>query len=131
MKVKIKSFWPAAIGLLLATGLFCMPGNEFPTQNWFADIYLDKWIHVGLFAGMVSLFCLPLIYRMSDQQRIRTLFIWIALAMAGYGVIIEFVQGNFIPHRSFGMDDMIANSLGCAIGLIFSNWQLKLNNGNV
>jgi len=125
MKIRIKSFWPASIGLVLATTLFCLPGKEFPEQDWFEKILLDKWIHVGLFTVLVALWCLPLINRISEMSRLRNLFIWITVGFIGYGIVIEFIQGNFIPYRTFGIDDMVADAIGCGIGLLFANKQRK------
>ena len=119
MKISIKSFLPGVVGLVVATTLFVLPGKEFPEQDWFAEIYLDKWIHVGLFAMLVTLWCLPLIHRVKDSARLRASFIWIALAFVAYGVAIEFIQGRYIPYRTFGVDDMLADSLGCAVGFWF------------
>ncbi len=125
MKIQIKSFWPAIIGLLIATVLFCLPGQEFPKQDWFAEIFLDKWIHVGLFAVLVALWCMPLMHRIDELARLRSLFIWISVGFMFYGIVIEFIQGNFIPYRTLGIDDMVADALGCGIGFLFVNRQLK------
>jgi VanZ family protein len=125
MTIQIKSFWPALIGLAVATTLFCLPGKEFPEQDWFSKIFLDKWVHVGLFAVLVGLWCLPLIHRMRELTRLRNLFIWITLGFIGYGIVIEFVQGNFIPYRTLGVDDMVADAVGCGIGYLFANRQLR------
>lgn len=125
MKIRIKSFWPAVSGFVLATVLLCLPGKRFPHQSWFEKFFLDKWIHVGLFAVLVALWCLPLINRINEMTRLRNLFIWIALGFIGYGIVIEFVQGNFIPYRSFGIDDMVADAVGCGVGFLFATKQLK------
>ncbi|MBA4054010.1 MAG: hypothetical protein C0490_04795 [Marivirga sp.] len=125
MKISIRTFWFASVALIGATILFCLPGEEFPQEDWFAKIFLDKWIHVGLFAGLTGLWCLPLIHRIDEIQKLRSLFVLIALGFVVYGVVIEFIQGNFIPHRSFGIDDMIADAIGCGVGFMFSNWQLN------
>ena len=125
MKISIRTFWLATIALIGATILFCLPGEEFPQEDWFAKIFLDKWIHVGLFAVLTGLWCLPFIHRIEQIPKLRNYFVLIALAFVLYGVGIEFIQGNFIPHRSFGVDDMIADAIGCGVGFVFSNWQLN------
>ena len=125
MKITIKSFWLAAIALVGATILFCLPGEEFPEEDWFSKVYLDKWIHVGLFAGLVGSWSLPFIHRIVDHTDVKRVFVRIAGAFILYGIVIEFIQGNFIPHRSFGVDDMLADAIGCGVGFWFANWQLK------
>jgi VanZ family protein len=125
MKIQIKSFWPAILSFIIATVLFCLPGQEFPKEEWFGKVLLDKWIHVGLFAGLVTFWCLPFIPRLEDEAKIRSAFNKITLAFISYGIVIEFIQGNFIPFRSFGLDDMIADAIGCGVGLLFSRHQLK------
>lgn len=125
MKIQIKSFWPGIISFIIATVLFCLPGQEFPTEEWFGKVLLDKWIHVGLFASLVACWCLPFIPRFEDEMKIRSIFIKITLAFISYGIAIEFIQGSFIPFRSFGVDDMIADAIGCGVGFLFSKHQLK------
>jgi VanZ like family len=125
MKVRIKTFWLGVIALIGATILFCLPGEEFPQEDWFAEVFLDKWIHVGLFAGLTGLWCLPFIYRISEILKLRNLFMRITIGFVLYGIAIEFIQGNFIPNRSFGVDDMVADAVGCGVGFLFANWQLR------
>ena len=125
MSIKIRSFWFAIIALVGATILFCLPGQEFPQEDWFAMIFLDKWIHVGLFAGLVGLWCLPFIHRIEEIPKLKNIFIRITLGFILYGIAIEFIQGNFIQHRTFGIDDMIADAIGSGVGLLFAKWQLK------
>jgi hypothetical protein len=62
---------------------------------------------------------------MSDTHRVRTTFAWIAFGFVVYGVTIELVQGRFIEFRSFGIDDIVADTLGCAVGFLFSLQQQK------
>ncbi len=125
MKIRIRTFWLAIVALVGATILFCLPGEEFPQEDWFAMIFLDKWVHIGLFAGLTALWSLPFIHRIQDIPKLKSRFVLIAVVFVIYGVIIEFIQGNFIIHRTFGLDDMVANTIGCGVGFIFSNWQLK------
>jgi VanZ family protein len=126
MRIKLQSFWPAIIALVVATVLFCLPGKDFPEEDWFALIALDKWIHVGLFCVLVILWSLPFIQQAKDNSAIRQTFIRITLAFVAYGIAIEFIQGQFIPNRTFGVDDMIADAIGCGVGLMLANWQLKI-----
>jgi VanZ family protein len=127
MRISIKTFWPAAIFLIVATVLFCLPGEEFPKKSWFDKIYLDKWIHVGLFAVLVLLWSLPLLHRIKIQSRLQKALIWTAVSFVAYGIIIEVIQGRFIPHRTFGVDDMVADAVGCGLGFFLAKRQTKTN----
>ena len=124
MKIPVKSFWPGAAAFVVATILFLLPGQEFPQEDWFDKIFLDKWIHIGLFAGLVSLWSLPFIYRVKDPGRLLTIFLWVAVGFVCYGIAIEFIQGSFIPFRTFGVDDMVADAVGCGIGFYFARKQM-------
>jgi VanZ family protein len=56
----------------------------------------------------------------SISTRLRTLFIWISLLSLVYGIGMEFVQKYFINNRSFDEGDIIADAVGCTLGLFFS-----------
>jgi len=125
MKINVRSFWLGSIALIGATVLFCLPGRQFPKEDWFEKLFLDKWVHIGLFAVLVVLWCLPLFSRIESRSRLINFFIWISIAFVVYGIVIEFIQGNFIPNRSFGIDDMVADAVGCGVGFMFVHNQLK------
>ncbi len=117
MEIQIKTYWPAILGLVTATILFCLPGEEFPEAGWLEDIQLDKIVHVGLFFTLVILWCLPSGARTS-RERTNRVYIYITLAFLVYGIAIEFIQRNFVPHRSFDVFDIVADAVGCVVGFI-------------
>jgi H+/Cl- antiporter ClcA len=126
MRIKITVFWPAIFAIIVATVLFCLPGEEFPQQDWLAIAHLDKWIHVGMLGGLVSVWCLPLIHRTGDRRERYRKYMWVAIALLLYGGLMEFVQWQFIPYRSFELGDLAADAAGCAAGLGFARWQDSL-----
>jgi VanZ family protein len=116
VKIQIKSFWPAIVALIVATFLFCIPGDEFPEANWLDKIYFDKLVHIALFLTLVFLWVLPLRERSNDGRTMERISLTITLAFVAYGIGIEFIQQNFIPHRSFDFFDIVADSAGCVLG---------------
>jgi hypothetical protein len=118
MKIQVRSFWPGVIAFTIATVLFCLPGDKFPEDELFNIFQVDKIIHIGLFAAMVVLWSLPFISRIENSDRLNNVLIGVALAFILYGILIEFIQGNFIRNRAMGIDDMIADALGCGVGFI-------------
>ncbi len=125
MRITIKSFWPAIVWLILSSVAFCLPGQALPQEDWFGIIQFDKWIHVGLFSVMVFLWCLPLFHRPALHLSLAKLSIWISIAFLSYGILMEFIQHFFIPHRSFDLGDIAADAVGCLIGLFFVRGQWK------
>ena len=116
VRIRITSFWPAVVALIIITFLFCLPGNEFPRISFLDRIHFDKIVHIGLFSILVFLWILPPQSRISDKQKIKKVYLWIALAFVFYGIFIEVIQLNFVPNRSFDFVDILANTVGCAFG---------------
>lgn len=103
---------PLAISWFIVMNvLFVLPGSALPKAGWFNDIQLDKWVHVGLFAVLVFLWC----------SAFTPLFkkIWLVLVVAiAYGLLVEIVQKNWVPNRSFDLYDVLADAAGSVLGLV-------------
>ncbi|HEV8508387.1 MAG TPA: VanZ family protein [Chitinophagaceae bacterium] len=113
---------PAITWVIIVTVLLCLPGAALPRENWFDKIWLDKWIHIALFLMMVYLWCRYI--SKSGGKKIRY-FSQIAIYFFVYGIVMELVQKYFIPNRSFDLKDILADGLGCAMGLLISNRSIK------
>jgi VanZ like family len=114
------SFIPAITWFIISFILLTLPGSSFPKENWFSKIWLDKWIHIGMFAILVTLWCRAMLKKYPVGAGLRKLFIWIGLIGITYGIGMEFVQKYFIPNRSFELGDIAADATGCVLGVIFS-----------
>jgi|SRR6185436_1910782 hypothetical protein len=114
--------WLALIWSISTQILLSLPGAVFPSGGLFNIPNLDKIVHLGLFGGLVFVWCLYVYYR-ADPPTISTKTIWtLVLAAFVYGVIMEFVQKNFIPNRSFDGGDIIADLAGSLIGYFVTQW---------
>jgi VanZ family protein len=115
VKIQTRSFLPAIGGLIVATLLFCLPGDRLSKASWLENLQLDKVVHVGLFAMLVFLWCLPVRWRVRTD-RLSAMYGWITIAFVTYGIVIEFIQKDYIPYRSFDLFDIVADTIGCVIG---------------
>lgn len=113
---------PAVSWLIIVTILLCLPGSALPKENWFDKIWLDKWIHVVLFMVMVLLWCR---YASSSQGKNIRYFKQIAIYFLVYGIAMELVQEYLIPNRSFDLKDVLADGVGCGIGLLIAGRYIK------
>jgi hypothetical protein len=122
------SFIPAIAWLIISTALLTIPGKAFPSEDWlsafFAKIWFDKWVHIGIFLLLVVLWCWGFSNSKRAQSKKRNLFLVIALIWFAYGIAMEFVQRDLVPFRSFDLLDIVADGVGCVIGLLFSYWKL-------
>jgi VanZ like protein len=107
---------------IIATVLFTLPGTAFPSEDWLDKIWFDKWVHIGIFALLVVLWCLAwksLKQNKESSADLKRAFWTIAIIFIAYGVAIEFIQKYFIPFRSFDVTDMIADTIGSSLGVFF------------
>lgn len=119
MRLKRILFIPAIGWFIIASILFFLPGEDIPEVSFLDLIYFDKWVHIGLFAGLVFLSALPFI---KAGKCTRGLLIKISILFVLYGVGVEFIQKFLNEGRSFDYTDMIADAAGCIIGSVFSKW---------
>lgn len=120
LKSKKISLVCAIFWLILSTVLFTLPGSAFPKENWLSKIWFDKWVHIGLFSIMLVLWCWAASRFLEKHKKLFLFFILISIVFIGYGIAIEYVQQNFIKNRSFDTGDIIADTVGCVLGLFFS-----------
>lgn len=113
VKPKFSLFIPAIIWVIITTVLLVMPGPDIPSVSFLDKIYFDKWVHAGLFGGMIFLFAYPFIKNFTATKR---LLIYVAIVCTLYGVIMEYVQKYFAFERDFDYFDMVADAVGCIIG---------------
>ncbi|MBL0152213.1 MAG: VanZ family protein [Chitinophagaceae bacterium] len=108
----------AIIYFIITIILLTIPGSDLPKNDWLDKIWFDKWVHIGLFAIWVWLWCL---YANStaSASSLKKIFIYITITGICYGVIMEFVQRYWIPHRSFDTGDIIADAVGCLLAFFY------------
>ena len=54
------------------------------------------------------------------DKKLKIFFIRWAIVCIAYGVAMEFVQKYFIPNRSFDIGDIMADTVGSLLGLMYS-----------
>ncbi len=119
---KIKpSFGPLVLWFIISTILLTLPGSAFPQENWLGKIWFDKWVHIGMFAIMAFFGCWAIHKKHTDVKKLRQSFLLIGLSCLCYGIVMEFVQKYFIPNRSFDGGDIIADGIGCVVGVLYSH----------
>lgn len=78
----------------------------------------DKWVHVLLFLIMVLSWCWGWAALNITAFYKVLLFHFTAIVWLGYGVAMEFVQEYLKNGRSYDVRDMIADGIGCGLGLL-------------
>lgn len=108
----------AIIWLLTSFYLFTLPGTAFPQEDWFDKYQVDKLVHIVIFFLLCLLFFRAML-TLKGSYTSRSLAVYITLIAIVYGVLIEFIQKYYIPHRSFDMGDIVADIIGCLIALYY------------
>ncbi|WP_143309843.1 VanZ family protein [Chitinophaga vietnamensis] len=115
-----KYFIPAVLWVVMIFILCTLPGKDIPTTPFLEKIHFDKFVHFGLFGGIVFFFSLA-IYQKKKYVSAGTLLLFVVLS-AAYGVAIEFIQKYWAIDRSFDLYDALADTLGAIAGV----WVFKL-----
>ena len=104
------------IWTLITLGLLSLPGNTaIPGFGLLGVNHLDKVAHICLFGGFV-LFWGLYAWR-SQKSASKRLFILVCITMVSIllGVVMEYVQLNYIPYRSFDVWDIWADVAGSSL----------------
>ncbi len=123
VKLRISSFYPAIIWLLVITVMLILPGNHLPDQPIILFPHFDKVIHVVFFFFLTFLYCRPLQSGVITFAAKNYFFLMIAIASLMYGIIIEFIQKYFVPNRSYDNGDILADGIGSLTAYL---WCLRI-----
>lgn len=93
-----------AIGWTLLIFIACiLPSHDLPDLS----SGRDKWTHLAAFGPIGFLWCWV------GYKRV-----WVLLAGAGFGLLIEIYQGALTSSRSFDWFDLLADTVGVAMGIV-------------
>ena len=117
-------FYPVAWTVLIQV-LLCLPGSTIPSEGFFFNIpHLDKIVHVFLFGGFTGIWCYYYFIKGKSPAQLKTIFFLVYLLSAFNGIILEFIQRDYIPNRSFDQGDIIADVLASSIAYGICNIKL-------
>jgi VanZ family protein len=104
-------FLPAILWAILIYFLSTTSGDNLPKFNLLS---IDKIGHLLFYAALTFW----LLWAAKKNAVYNIVSILLAVSVAGlYGVALEWRQA-FLPHRSFDYADMLANFMGCMLGLL-------------
>lgn len=112
----MKPLVPAIIWLIIITYLSTRGTMPMPKFNL---IGADKFGHAAAYGLLTWLILLGATRMKGRTSLLFSAQLGIFLFATGYGILMEFVQANFFPNRFFEYDDMLANTIGAAMGWFF------------
>lgn len=110
-------FW----ALLIALMSF-YPGKDLPHIDFWQLLSFDKFMHMISYALLLFLMMIGAMkqYRFSTKRfKIGSLVFMICLS---YGVVLETLQPLLVSDRQFDYFDIVANLIGCIIGIFVYNF---------
>jgi glycopeptide antibiotics resistance protein len=89
-----------------------MPASAFKAFTFDSIFQLDKILHLTLYYVFIVLWSL-----VSKVITVRQKYVLLIVGIA-YGVLIEVLQATMSLGRSYELDDIIANTIGCVLGVL-------------
>lgn len=111
MRLKGALFIAIAWTALIASSCL-MPASAFKAFTFDSIFQLDKILHFTLYYVFIVLWSLA-----SKVITVRQKYVLLIAGIA-YGVLIEVLQGAMSLGRSYELDDIIANTIGCILGVL-------------
>ena len=115
----MRHFWFSIFWSVSIFFLCLMSTEDLPSIDYLQLLSFDKLVHAILF-GLLSLSLLVTFRRQNKVNYIRKKAILIAVLFSLiYGLILEIVQYSLVEDRTGEVYDIVANMLGCALGIVF------------
>lgn len=101
---------------LLILFLTLMPGKNMPDTGIWNFLTFDKFAHFFCFSVLVFLLIIGLT-KQHTYMLLRFRAVKYSLMIGiGYGFLVESIQA-FVPDRTFELGDLLANTIGCFLGV--------------
>lgn len=121
--MRFRSFWPITLWTLIIFVLSFTSGTSFPSADWMDWFKLDKWIHAFLYFILFLSGFIPIDTR--GYSNVSVNFLLLTLYCLFIGVFTELIQAFFLSNRSGDIDDMVANSFGVVLAIVFVRFIFK------
>ena len=96
-----------------------MSTEDLPSIDYLQLLSFDKLVHALVF-GLLALSLTVAFRRQKKSKTFRTKALLFAVFLSmTYGVILELVQYTLIEDRTGEAYDVVANLLGCVLGIVF------------
>lgn len=118
-------FFPVCWTLLVII-LLCLPGSMVPSTGIFTIPNLDKIVHIFLFGTNTLLWGWHYKQLYPASHQLRQIILLDVILTVALGIALEYVQGSgLISHRTFEVNDMIADAIGASIAGIWLLWRVE------
>jgi len=103
---------PAILWTLFIASSCLLPASSFKEFSF--DLFeLDKLVHLILYFVFVLLWAIS---SKTDFSKKQTLIL--AAVSIAFGIVIEILQSTMGLGRAYDIDDIIANTIGCILGIV-------------
>lgn len=106
------------LGLLWAlviSVLSFLPPSSFPETKL---VGLDKLVHICMYGALTFLLIIGFKKQFSFKRLKNNAIALAAAFSVVYGALIEMLQGMIVVNRSMELADIVANAIGCLIGML-------------
>ena len=124
--MRTTNFIPTYLFSLLLWIIASLPGKDVqkvqsaPKSPLLTFILSDPFMHFLVFGLLTLLLCIGF-YR---ESRGTVPFIKVGVLVSGYSLLLEVYQG-ILPWRTFGLDDLVWNTVGVLLFLALFRWPLR------
>lgn len=101
---------------ITALSLMSFPDDDMP---YIQIPYFDKVVHFFFYFTASVLGCLFVREQTSGKIKKSKVLLITVFGLIIYGIIIEVIQSSFTTYRSGELWDVLANSLGAILGILF------------
>jgi VanZ family protein len=113
-RIRAAAALPAALWFLLIMVLLSLPGESFPTVEFWKP---DKIAHILLFGGQAVLLWVALVLPYPGRTHRLRPYLHAGVATASFGILSEWYQAVFTT-RAADAYDMVANIIGVILFLL-------------
>mgnify|MGYP005753857415 CR=1 FL=1 len=108
-----------AVMILLTT---LLPSSSMPSLSIWELFSFDSFAHAFLF-GILTFLMIVGLTKQFSYLRLRHYAIRASLFISfAFGILVELMQHFFIYGRQGDMMDVIANTIGCLLGIVLFKW---------
>lgn len=104
---------PAILWTLFIASSCLLPASAFKRYTFDSLFEIDKVVHLVLYFVFVILWAISFLAPFTQRQKII-----LAAVSIAYGILIEILQSAMSLGRAYDIDDIIANTVGCILGLL-------------